>query len=171
MQNNLGYPVLLALTVYAGAVCAESASDQLTRIETETLLLKAREKQLDVQAGILARQNEIVAKQVLNEQLAQSAVAGDPVIRAIEGIGNKFFATLQVGSGNTVDVQTGDVLANGMKIVSIRPNEVIAETPNKRRVRLATASQAAVTFNPSYPNTGLRLPPPPPVAMPGGATK
>ena len=52
MQNNLRYLVLFTGIALSSAALAESASEQLTRIEAETLLLKAREKQLDVQASI-----------------------------------------------------------------------------------------------------------------------
>ncbi|MGZ3240128.1 MAG: type IV pilus biogenesis protein PilP [Burkholderiaceae bacterium] len=159
MQNYLKPIVLFSGLVLSSAVFAESASDNLTRIEAETLVLKAREKQLDVQAKIIARQSEIASKQAESDRLTQTAVYGNPVILSIEGLGKAMFATLQMENGNAIDVQTGDVLSNGMKIVSIRSNEVIIENTKKKRIRLAAASQTPVAFDSTFPSSGLRLPP------------
>lgn len=168
MPNYLKHAVLLSGLALSASVFAESASDNLTRIEMETLVLKAREKQLDVQAKILARQSEIASKQAESDRITQSPMIGNPVILSIEGLGKSMFATLQMDNGNTVDVRAGDMLSNGMKVVSIRANEVIIETAKKKRVRLAAASHTPATFDASYPSAGLRLPPlAPPTAFKG----
>jgi type IV pilus biogenesis protein PilP len=171
MQNNLGYLVLVGGVMLSCAAFAESASESLTRIESETLVLKAREKQLDVQAAILTKQNEIVLKQSLNGQLAHNASAGDPLVRSVEGIGKAMYATLQLNNGNLVDAKVGDVLSNGMKVISIKPNEVIVAGRNKRHVRLGSGSHAPVEFNPNYPSPGLSLPAPLPPAAPKGIVR
>lgn len=183
LSRALGYFVFVAGLIFSGTAFAQaaadsstpdkpasdkSASERLTQIEAETLLLKAREKQIDVQASIITKQNEIILKQALNDQLTNKAVAGDPLVRSIEGIGKAMYATLQLHNGNLIDAKAGDVLPNGMKVVSIRPNEVIVQSANKRRTRLGGASPAPVAgeFNPNYPSPGLSLPPLP-VAVPG----
>lgn len=171
MQNNLKHFVLFAGIAFSGAALAESASEQLTRIEAETLLLKAREKQLDVQANIMARQNDIASKKQLNEQLTQNAVVGNPVIRSIEGIGKALYVTLQLPDGSLVDAKSGDVLSNGMKIASIKSNEVIVETSKKQRVRLAAAAHPQPGFNPVYPAAALGIPLPLPVAAVRGSAR
>jgi type IV pilus biogenesis protein PilP len=150
----------------------KSASDRLTQIETETLLLKAREKQIDVQASILTKQNEIVLKQAMNDQLTHKSVGGDPMVRSIEGIGKAMYATLQLGNGNLIEAKVGDVLPNGMKVVSIRPNEVTVQSRNKQHMRLGGAipTPAHGEFNPNYPGPGLTLPPIP-VAVQRGPAK
>ncbi|MBJ7311954.1 type IV pilus biogenesis protein PilP [Rugamonas sp. CCM 8940] len=169
----LAAPLTLALTLPLSAAAVETAADRLTRIEAETLVLKAREKQLDVQVNIMSKQNDIVAKQQLNELMVQNAVMGDPVIRSIEGIGKTLYATLQLNNGTMVDAQVGEVLSNGMKVVSIRANEVIVQTGKKRRIRLAATVNTPATFNPNFPSAGVPLPPPLPLSMsmglpPGG---
>lgn len=165
MPNKLTLPVLPLLALLslplAGAR-AQSTSESLTRIEAETLVLKARERQLDVQASIMAKQNDIASRQNQAAAVIQPAVVDDPVIRGIEGVGAKLFATLQMGDGSVVDVQPGDVLGNGMTIVSIGPREVVARTRDKRRVRLGTYGQQAPSFNPNFPGTGLSLTAPQP---------
>lgn len=159
MRNKLSYLVLVFNMGCASMSFADPVSDSLTKIESETLILKAREKQLEAQSNVLAKQAEIAAKQNMSDLLANTAAAGRPVVRSIEGIGRTLYATVQLGDGNTVDVQAGDTLSNGMKIVSIRPNEVIAETTKKQRIRLAAASAVPAAQNPAgYPPPGHAVP-------------
>lgn len=175
MRNELRYLFLTGIFLSLVSVRharADSASDDLTKIETETLVLKAREKQLEVQAGILAKQADILAKQVEAGRLISGGAMGDPTIRSIEGLGSALYATLQLDNGNIVEVTTGDTLSNGMKIVSIRPNEVIVQTAKKQRIRLAAAVQApaiqpAVVYRGAVPGYLPPLPPP----IPKGAAK
>ena len=164
MSSSVKYLILLSTLAMAPAHAVDSASDDLTRIEAETLVLKAREKQLDVQAKIIAKQSEIASRQSESERFAKSAVVGNPVITAIEGMGKSMFATLQLENGSVVDVKSGDMLSNGLRVVSIRPNEVIIEDAGKKRIRLASAGTPQPSFDPSFPSAGLRLPP---LAPPG----
>lgn len=150
MQNNR-YCLLLALTAaLALPAKAENTSQSLTRIEAETMVLKARERQLEVQSNIVGKQNEIAAKQSLIAALNQAEVVGDPMIRAIEGLGGRMYATLQMNDGSIVDVQQGDTLPNGMKIVAIGAREVRVQA-GKRRVRLAQYASGGGAFNPAFP--------------------
>jgi type IV pilus biogenesis protein PilP len=171
MRNDLRIVICMATAFAACGVRAESASESLTRIEAETLVLKAREKQLDVQSSIVAKQNEILAKERMREQFTQNAAVGDPVIRSVEGIGKNVYAVLQMPDGSIVDVTAGDTLSNGMKIVSIKSNEVIVEKGKKGRARLATAYHAPSTFNASFPSPGLSIVPPLPMPAPTGSAK
>lgn len=157
MRNNRKPLVLVAVLLVCGTAVADSTSDMLTRIEAETMLLKARERQLDVQANIISRQNEIAAKQGMNNLITQSATAGDPVVHAIEGMGGTLYATLQMSDGNLTDVQVGDVLSNGMRVISIAPSNVVVAS-GKRQIRLAGHAMRAAPFNPSHPPPGLALP-------------
>jgi type IV pilus biogenesis protein PilP len=166
MRNNLIALICLSALLCSEFAAADTTSDSLTRIEAETLVLKARERQLDVQSSIISKQNEIAAKQNMGNQLSQAigssaataATAPDPVVRAIEGIGKHMFATLQLSDGNLVDVQTGDTLANGMRVAKISANEVVV-TKGRHQIHLASSyvpRQAA--FNPNLPGPGLALP-------------
>lgn len=163
MRNSVRPIVFLFTFAAASAVFAQSASERVTKLEAETLVLKARERQLDVQASIITKQNEILLKQAAAERMTQTTVAENPVIRSIESIGSAAYATLQLANGHLVDVQGGDILPNGMKVVAIKPNEVIVEK-NKRRTRLSAASETPAQFNPNYPAVGLGLRPPLPAA-------
>lgn len=150
MQNNLKPFFVLLGMFFSATVLAESTTiDDLTKIEAETLVLKAREKQLNVQAQIASKQAEIASKQADADRLMHTGTASvdDPIIRSIEGIGKALYATLELDNGHTVDVKIGDILPNGMRIASIRSNEVVVELKDKRRIRLNTGSQAVTQYN------------------------
>jgi type IV pilus biogenesis protein PilP len=168
MRNNIKHirTALLAAAITActaGPAFAGSAADSLAKIEEETLILKAREKQLGVKAQIIAKEAEIASRQAEVSRTLPPDDDDAPVVQSIEGIGEKLFATLQLRGGGAIDVASGDVLPNGMKVISIRTNEVTVATAKGRRIRLATGApettvNAAVTQRrrPSYPS----LPPP-----------
>lgn len=156
MPNNSKRIVFLAALLSCSAVLADPTSDKLTEIEAETLLLKAREKQLDVQASILSKQNEIAAKQNAGNQLVHNAMADDPIVQGVEGLGKDVFATLQFSDGTIIDVRAGDVLSNGMRVVSIAPSNVIVQK-GKKRIRLSRYAPRQA-FNPNLPASGSLLP-------------
>ncbi|AKU22896.1 type IV pilus biogenesis protein PilP [Massilia sp. MB5] len=174
MQNKSEkiYSAMLALVMGAGALLpagtlhAETTAASLTRIEAETLLLRAREKQLDVQSAIISKQNEIAAKQTVGAMITQTAVVGDPVVRAVEGVGENMFATLEMADGSMVEVQNGSTLSGGMRVLSIKSNEVMVQTASRKRIRLSGYTQKVNTFNPATPSPGLAMPAP---AARGGA--
>lgn len=149
MRNKLKPAVAALCILLPAAALADSTADRLTRIEAETLVLKAREKQLAVQAQIAAKQAEIATRQAENYRLARIASVNDPVIQAVEGIGDTVYATLQLDNGSTVEAKVGDVLPNGMRVLAINPNEVIVETQKKKRVRLGTGTHAAAHYGPT----------------------
>ena len=159
MQNNRDGALALllgaCLALQAAQVRAETTGQSLTRIEAETMILKARERQLEVQASIVGKQNEIAAKQTMTTALAQVEVVGDPVIRAIEGIGGRMYATLQLNDGSMVDVQQGDMLAGGLTIVSIGPRQVLARV-GKRSIRLASMASGPGA-NPAFAGMGAGM--------------
>lgn len=158
MRNKLNPIVALCIMLPLYAL-ADTTSENLTKIEAETLLLKAREKQLSVQAQIAAKRAEIASKQAETNRLARIGTYGDPVIRSVEGIGPVTYATLQMENGSTVEAKTGDILPNGMKVVSVNQNEVIVETQKKKRVRLSTGTVAAQHYGAAAGGAGAGLPP------------
>lgn len=159
MQNKHVFGALLLAAAAMQPALAETTSQSLTRIEAETMVLKARERQLEVQASIVGKQNEIAAKQTMIMALNQAEVVGDPMIRAIEGVGGRLYATLQMNDGSIVDVQQGDILPNGMKVVTIGPRQVVAQS-GRRKIRLAAYAPGG-GFNPAFPG----------VAAPRGAAR
>lgn len=149
MQSKPISAIAMLAAALSVPALAETTSQSLTRIEAETMVLKARERQLEVQASIVGKQSEIAARQSMITALTQAEVVGDPMIRAIEGIGSRMYATLQMSDGSIVDVQQGDTLPGGMKIVSIGARQVVAQS-GQRRIRLALYSPHG-GFNPAFP--------------------
>jgi type IV pilus biogenesis protein PilP len=160
MRNKLLFLIGLFTWSMAGAALAESTSDALTRIDAETMVLKAREKQLEVQSNIISKQNEITAKQNMGTQLTRIAVEGNPMVHAIEGIGRSMVATLLLEDGDFVDVRQGDVLSNGSRILKINANEVVIRNKHGTQGRLVGHVQNVLAFNPNLPAAGLKLPVP-----------
>lgn len=158
MLNNARSIAVLALLLCCSAAGADPTSDKLTQIEAETMLLKARERQLDVQASILAKQDEIAAKHSAGKADTHSPAPGDPVLQGVEGLGHALFATLQLGDGSVIDVQAGELLANGMRVVSIAPGSVLVQK-GKKRIRLALQAPRQAGPNLALPGAMLALPP------------
>jgi type IV pilus biogenesis protein PilP len=161
-NKSLWCAVLVSLLTCAHAY-ADPVAEKLSRIEGETLLLKARERQLDVQGSILAKQNQIASIQAATTALTHAAGAGDPQVRSVEGVGRAVFATLQLGDGAVVEVQPGDMLPKGMQVVSIAPGNVVVRK-GKQRVRLAQAQSGPVL------PMAAAMPGPPP-GLPAGAAR
>jgi type IV pilus biogenesis protein PilP len=134
MRNSPWWLLLAGVVAHAGAN-AESAAEQLTRIESETALLKARERKLEVQAQIAGREAEIAARRADIHRSVQPWTSSDPLLRGIDGVGEKLFATLEMPNRGLVEVRRGDTLSDGSRVSAIRPGEVIIES-GKRRVKL-----------------------------------
>jgi type IV pilus biogenesis protein PilP len=163
-NNRKSILVLLAFTA-SGLSHAESTSDALTRIEAETMLLKAREKQLDVQANILNKQNEIALRRGVATALPQISTGLDPVLRGIEGLGTALYATLEMGGG-VFEVQRDGVLPNGMRVVSINMNGVTLRHPSGRNIHLAVSVRNPASGLAGAADGSGTLPPLPPLAPP-----
>jgi type IV pilus biogenesis protein PilP len=163
MRNDAKWILALFAATLAGLAAAESTSDALTRIEAETVLLKAREKQLEVQSNILGRQNEIALRQGAGNALPHMPTGGEPVVLGIEGLGAAIHATLELNDGSLLDVEAGDVLPNGMRVVSIRASAVVVRTRAGKNIRLAGAG----TGRTNYVGEGSALMPLPPFSPAG----
>lgn len=157
MQNKLIVAVSLALLISVPA-SAETTAESLSKIEAETLVLKAQERQLSVRAQILQLQGEITAREASAEQNARPGAPGDPTVQSIEGIGERLHATLLFENGSTIDIKGGDILPNGMHVVSILPNEVMVSADKRRRVRLAQTSAGSVSAASGAVQTSVALP-------------
>ena len=161
----LAGPLAQAAAVTALDSTASSTADTLGKIESQTLLLKAQERQLAVRLQIAQQQNDINARQAETSRIAQPARANDPGVLAIERIGASTVATLLFENGSTVEVASGDALPNGMTVLSVRHNEVLVRNSKKQRVRLAAvtlpppAGLAVAGAPPAGPRMPLMLPP------------
>ena len=159
MRNSSTCLIVILMMMSTAAARAESTASDLERIEAETLLLKARQKKIEVEAQIAAKENEIASKRATQVMYARTASSMDPVVRSIEGIGKSIYATLQFENGGLVDVKAGDRLQNGMRVVSVQANEVIVETAKRQRIRLLTSAGGAHSYGSGYAGATPPLPP------------
>lgn len=108
---------------------AVSTADELAQIESDHVILKARLRLLETRAQMAARQTEIERFSAGSQNSAMPTVSG------IDGMSGKLHATVLTENGHVAEVQTGDTLPNGMRILSIRQDGVIVQA-GKNRVRL-----------------------------------
>jgi len=128
------------------------AAERMTRLQEQTMLLKAEIKKLDAQAEV-ARRSAALAQFGNSATLAGEDGATVRVV-AIEGLGHRYSATLQMGEGEQFDVGPGDTLPNGLHIVSIGPSEVVGRWRSGRSLRLmpVLASASGSVTNAGVPS-------------------
>lgn len=161
MQNKPIPAVRVALFILlltSAAARAETTAETLSKVEAETLILKAQERQLTVRAQILQLQGEISARESSADKNARPGAPGDPTVQSIEGVGNRTHATLLFENGSTIDIKNGDTLPNGMHVVSIQPNEVMVSANKRRSIRLAQTSAGSVSAASGAVQTTVALP-------------
>lgn len=122
---------------------ARSTAASLARIENETLLLKAEERQMAVRLQLAAQRNDLAQRHAQTRLLERPARAGDPTVIAVEGIGRQRYATLMMDNGGLLEARIGDVLPNGMTLLSVRAGEVVVGRGRKEHIRLAHGAQPA----------------------------
>jgi type IV pilus biogenesis protein PilP len=164
MQTSLKRLILagaLGLTLPAASYGQASTAADLTQLEAETTLLKARARQLEVRSQIATRQAEISRL----ASAAAPAVGGSSlVVRAIEGIGTPLYATLQLSNGRLLDVKAGDALPNGWQVVAVAPDAVLVQRKGGKPFKLAaqdvTRAQLPQSAMAPLPAGMPALPPP-----------
>lgn len=133
----------------------------LTRLEGETVVLKAQLKKLETQTQIAQRAAEL-------SRLNGDAGPEDVRVSAVEGVGTKLYATLVSRNEGQYEVKAGDTLPNGMKILSIKSNAVYAQSRSGAKVQLpmlATWSDAS-SFAGSAGGGAAGVPPLPSMSLP-----
>ncbi|WP_010089274.1 type IV pilus biogenesis protein PilP [Burkholderia ubonensis] len=144
---------LLGLALFAGVARAAgpASSDdgaataaRLTQLQSETVLLQAQLKKLETQQQVVER-----AAQLARALGGGAPAAGQFTVTAIEGVGKRAFATLRMNGGAEFEVQRGDALPDGGRVVAIEPRAVVVSSRG-RTVRLSTASPS-YAGNPPLP--------------------
>jgi type IV pilus biogenesis protein PilP len=125
-----------------------NAAAELTHLQEQTMLLKAEIKKLDAQAEV-AQRNAVLTRLGNAGNATDSSFDAVRVV-AIEGLGRRFSARLQSSGGQEFDVSAGDMLPNGLHIVSIASNEVVGRWSSGQTLHLmpVLASRSGAVFNP-----------------------
>lgn len=126
------HAIVLACAL-AACVARASTADDLAQIEAQHAVLKARLRVLETRAQMAAREADI-------QRYAPAAERGGPSVESIEGVDGRMQATVLLANGRSVEVVAGDVLPNGMRVVSIRPDGVVVQRLDKKRLRLPPAA-------------------------------
>ncbi|MBR8130759.1 type IV pilus biogenesis protein PilP [Burkholderia ambifaria] len=130
-------------------------ADELISLQEQTMLLKAELKKLDAQAQVAERAAAL-------SRLTGTGRAGPglddgvdvPRVIAIEGLGRNLSATLQRADGLQFDASAGDVLPDGLRIVSVSSREVVARSRGGRIVHLRAGTAAGAAVAPLPPVAG-----------------
>ncbi len=156
-MRNSHWLALAACLISQTAVCAETAAQQLTRIEAETAVLKARARKAEVQAQLANKRAEIAAR---NAEVRRSTPPPEePQLRGVDAIGETWYATVALPGRSPVDLRVGDKLSDGSRVTAIRPSEVVLETRTRHVIRLGMSSPAAAGGAISL-GSPIELPPP-----------
>src|SRR5260363_233148 len=102
---------LIALLCAAGLTHAEGTVGDLSNIQSDTLLLKAKAERAAAQSELDAR----------------SSVEGEgaaPVVKAVYGAGDQLYATFLYRSGVVMDAKPGDTILGGFKVMSVGVDKV-----------------------------------------------
>jgi len=124
-----------------------NAAEELTQLQEDTVLLKAQLKRLDAQAQVAERTAAL-------NRLGGAPNGLDEIrVVAIEGLGRKLLATLQLPDGGQFDVHPGDTLPNGMHIAAIENRSVTIERKGEKPTQLLlTAFQGDIPHTASVSN-------------------
>jgi type IV pilus biogenesis protein PilP len=142
-MRNRYWLALAATTLVHALAQAETPAQQLTRIESETAVLKARARKAEVQAQIAGKRAEIAARNAEARRVNAAPPPEMAVLRGVEGVGDAMYATLELPHRGTVDVAAGDRLPDGSKVLSIRHNEVVIQSAAGHKVTLGGAMISA----------------------------
>jgi hypothetical protein len=104
---------------------------ELSRIQAQTWILKAKLEQLNARAALEARAH--VAHKDLKDEL--------PKVQAVYGVNHKLVAVLRYRTGKIIDVKLGDKLEGGFKVSAISVDKVEL-TRNARVFQVGLSAKA-----------------------------
>lgn len=111
-----------------------SAAAKLEKLNEEIAVLTAQKQKLNLEAEVNAKQLELGRSR--NSSSLDSEQGAVPVVRSIEGIDGKLYATLSFGNGMQQTVKQGEKIHGGWIVTQIDVKSVLL-TKGSDRVRLA----------------------------------
>lgn len=109
----------LVAVSFATSASAETAAEEIARINEEIAVLSAKLAQLEVEAKIATKRQELRKSEGKGGSDEQR-----PVVRSIEGVNNVMHATLALGNGITQTVAKGGKV-NGWTVTQINIDSVV----------------------------------------------
>jgi type IV pilus biogenesis protein PilP len=99
-----------------------NTADELTRLQEQTVLLKAQLRMLEARAEVAARTQAL--SQMGDAASVNVGRNAPPRVVSIEGLDGHYSAMLQTPDGERFDVRAGDTLPDGLHVVAIASNRV-----------------------------------------------
>ncbi len=97
---------------------------ELSRLQSETILLQAKLKKAELQAELFAKTHLKLSSEVVLP----------PVVQAVYGAGSEHYATLLYDSGVVLDAKPGDLILGGFTVTSISVDKVLISKGKQRVV-------------------------------------
>lgn len=156
MRNKAGV-ALIPLMVAAAFAQAEGTVGDLSRIQSETIILKAKVSRATAQSELDAKSR---VGQVNDDVDA-------PVVKSVYGVGRKLFASFLYSNGVAMDAKQGDTILGGYKVVTLTVDKVELGK-GKRRFVVGFSATAPTPAPQSATQNGAMFGQPymPPIAPP-----
>ena len=129
----------IAILSMVSSSFAASPAEQITDINTDIAVLDAQVKRDDLRLRNMKQRADI--------EKINGGASSDLQVVWVEGIGKQKYAQLITEAGNRYEVRAGDKLPQGLRVVSVAPNEVVVEDSAKRRRMLTMAPASASNSN------------------------
>lgn len=124
MRNETMKLVGVVVALMSSSAFAESTVGDLSKIQSETLIIKAKVSRATAQAELEAKTRGSVAAPAIEVDV--------PVVKNVYGIGKKLMATFLFSSGATIDAREGEVIMGGYKVASLSVDKVELEKGGRR---------------------------------------
>jgi len=142
MRNKRHFVLALALALPLAALAADDVTvGDLSRIQSETLLLKAK-------ANLAATQADLYAKTHTASSANGNEEEDVPVVKAVYGVGRRDYATFLFSNGSSIDASAGDILPGGLKVLMVTVDRVVL-TKGKKKIGVSFSSTAPTDFSQS----------------------
>lgn len=156
-----GIPPAPALPKPAITAEERNTAAELTRLQEETVLLKAQLRMLDARAEVAARTQ---ALSQLDDAGNVSVSRGTALrVVSIEGFNRNFSATLQTADGERFDVKPGDTLPGNVHVSSIGPDRVVVRIAGRSQQLMPSADDDPAEAQTVAPTPTAAVSPPAPV--------
>lgn len=124
MRNEVMKLGALVVALMSTAVLAEGTVGDLSKIQSETLIIKAKVNRASAQAELEAKSHVNGPSSANDEDV--------PVVKNVYGFGKKLMATFLFSSGVTIDAREGEVIMGGYKVASLSVDKVELEKGGRR---------------------------------------
>lgn len=156
MRNDFIKRLFVVLASLApGLALAQATVGDLSKIQGETLILKAKANREAAQADLDARSRAAGG-------YASSDDSNLPVVKSVYGVRNTLVATFIYSNGTTMEAKVGDTLNGGYKVTKIAVDKVEL-AKNKKVVQLGFSATPPVASPAGMANPGMPQPYIPPV--------